>query len=90
MLSLTLHIVFAAGFGLAVKAAAMQRRDLIVVGAVNYILAGLMAAVWVLARGGADLGWAGGVYGGLNGVVYFVAFLKILYFRIFLRCRHFT
>ncbi|MEO2003129.1 MAG: EamA family transporter [Candidatus Poribacteria bacterium] len=79
MLSLTLHIVFAAGFGLAVKAAAMQRRDLIVVGAVNYILAGLMAAVWVLARGGADLGWAGGVYGGLNGVVYFVAYFFLIY-----------
>lgn len=79
MLSLTLHIVFAAGFGLAVKAAAVQRRDLIVVGAVNYILAGLMAAVWVLARGGADLGWAGGVYGGLNGVVYFVAYFFLIY-----------
>ena len=79
MLSLTLHTVFAAAFGLCVKAAGMRRRDLIVVGGLNYIIAGLIAAVWFLARGGMDIGWAGGAYGAVNGVVYFVAYFFLIF-----------
>ena len=71
--------MFAAGFGLGVKAAAVQKRDLIVVGALNYILAGLIAAAWFLARGAIDIGWAGGAYGALNGVVYFVAYFFLIF-----------
>ncbi len=79
MLSLTLHTVFAAGFGLCVKAAGMQRRDLIVVGGLNYIIAGVIAAVWFLGRRGLDVGWVGGAYGTLNGVVYFVAYFFLIF-----------
>ncbi|MAF09548.1 hypothetical protein CMK11_03780 [Candidatus Poribacteria bacterium] len=79
LLSLALHIVSASGFGLGVKAAGLHKQDLIVVGGMNYILAAVLAAVWFVSRGSIDIGWAGGAYGTLNGVVYFVAYFFLLF-----------
>jgi drug/metabolite transporter (DMT)-like permease len=79
LLSLTLHIVFGSGFGLGVKAAGLQKRDLIVVGGLNYIVAAVIAAVWFLSRDTIDIGWAGGAYGTLNGIVYYVAYFLLLF-----------
>lgn len=79
MLSLALHVIFGAGFGLGVKGASMRRHDMLTVGGLNYILAGVIASVWLASRGGFNAGWYGGVYGALNGVGYFVTYFFLLF-----------
>ncbi len=79
MLNLALHVVFGSGFGLGVKAASMRRHDMMTVGGFNYIWAGVLASIWLAARGTFDAGWYGGVFGALNGVGYFVTYFFLLY-----------
>ncbi len=75
---LLLHIVLGAGFSLGLKCAILRRRDMYVVGGLNYVIACLVGAVWFFARGGSH-GWAGGVSGCTMGLAYFIAYFLFVF-----------
>ena len=75
---LLLHIVLSSGFSLGLKCAILRRRDMYVVGGLNYLMACAAGTVWLFLRG-ATVGWAGGVFGGSLGLVYFIAYFLLVY-----------
>ncbi len=80
MIFLLLQVVFASAFTLVIKWAQVRgREDVITIGAINYIVAGLsIAPIFILTNPSpvsVDAIWTGGSM----GVVYFIAFFFAIY-----------
>lgn len=80
MISLFLHIVFASAFTLLLKWAQLRgRENVIVVGAINYIAAGLLVLPVFLFYNPQPAEFAALWTGGGMGTIYFIAFFFVIY-----------
>ncbi|GIX06966.1 MAG: hypothetical protein KatS3mg115_1369 [Candidatus Poribacteria bacterium] len=79
MWALVLQFLFAAGFGLGVKAASQRGHQVIVVGGLNYLFAALFGTLWLLGTPDVQAGWQGALFGGINGACYFTAYFFLIY-----------
>jgi multidrug transporter EmrE-like cation transporter len=78
MFFLALHIVFMSSFALQIKHCQVSGRDLLSVGAINYIFAALAAGIWVIHKGEFGLGNATWITGALCGVAYVISYLFLM------------
>ena len=80
MLSLILVIVLASAFNLMMKHAHARNYSVLAVGCVNYVVAGIVSAVWVCARPGSHsvLSPEAVLFGCLGGAMYVACYLFIM------------
>ncbi len=78
MIFLVLHIVFMSSFGLQIKYNQASGRDLLSVGAINYIVAAFVAGGWVIHRGEFAFSHATWITGTLCGVAYVVSYFFLM------------
>lgn len=78
MLFLVLHIIFASLFALQIKHYQASGRDMFAVGAINYIVAAVVAGVWVGYKGEFGIDNATWIIGTLCGIAYFVAYFFMI------------
>ena len=74
MIFLILHIVFMSSFALQIKHHQASGRDLFVIGAINYIVAAVVAGIWVGYKGNVGLSNSTWIIGIPCGIAYFVSF----------------
>lgn len=78
MIFLVLHIVFMSSFGLQIKYHQASGRDLLSVGAINYIVAAFVAGAWVIHKGEFEISNATWITGTLCGVAYVVSYFLLM------------
>jgi len=78
MIFLVLHIVFMSSFGIQIKYNQASGRDLLSVGAVNYIVAAFVAGAWVIHKGEFEISNATWITGTLCGVAYVVSYFFLM------------
>jgi len=78
MIFLVSHIIFASLFALQVKHYQSSGRDMLAVGAINYIVAAIAAGVWVGYKGEFGISNATWIIGILCGIAYFVSYFFII------------
>ncbi len=78
MLFLVLHIIFVSLFALQIKHYQASGRNMFSVGAINYIVAAVVAGVWVIYKGEFGISNATWIIGTLCGIAYFVSYFFMI------------
>lgn len=78
MIYILLHIILSSVFMLGMRWGQRRRQDILSVGAVNYIVGGLVALLLFLMDGVTAVSASAATYGAVNGTAYFIAFFFVI------------
>ena len=78
MLFLILHVVFVSSFALMIKYYQASGRNLLVVGAINYVVAALAVGASIIYKGSFGLANSTWIIGILAGIAYFVSYFLLI------------